>query len=508
MNAATPDRFNLQNNLAILLLTTFFCGFAIWMVIPTPPTGFYWDDTWYLLMAESLSGRLEHQNLVGSMLQLRQYPPLFPFTLSLTGEVLVNQDNALIMNALFLALSTGVAMIWFIREGFSTASSVLAAILLMFNPMALYWLPTLFSEHLFILLTTLALALASFRSGKVTIWLGIGVIVGLSVATRSAGWPLAGGMLIFLAFNQKFKLIYGFVIGLVAGLLLIPFLKAGFPHVKSYTGALIDSLKIFNWEFLAQQARALLAGWRLLWGSDTGALLAVILVLPGLGVRLLRNRPDAWYILVYLAMLIVWPYPDHMSRFLWPLMPAFLVAGYSSAELFRNIKYASFVFSLFIGCIFLLSVPNGLGKTLERVMNPPTGELYNLSRMLEWTRSSDRQTGINTLRARRQFLIDMQQIRKITDSGSCIYSELSMMVTVHTQRVSLASPWRTLDEIDASQTQCLYYYMIPSALPNTTTADVDSFGESHKEIFRSQVRYEPEGDQLLGAFFVLQPPLD
>ena len=121
------------------------------MVVPAPPVGFYWDDTWYLLMAESLSGRLEHQELAWNMLQLRQYPPLFPFALSLTGEILLNQDNAFIMNALFLALGVGVGMVWFTREGMPVTMLMLAAILMMFNPVALYWLPTLFSEHLTIM---------------------------------------------------------------------------------------------------------------------------------------------------------------------------------------------------------------------------------------------------------------------------------------------------------------------------------------------------------------------
>lgn len=62
------------------------------------------------------------------------------------------------------------------------------------------------------------------------------------------------------------------------------------------------------------------------------------------------------------------------------------------------------------------------------------------------------------------------------------------------------------NELDSAQIQCPYYYMIPSALPGTTTADVDRFGAVHKELFRSLAPHDPEGKQLLGVFFVLQPP--
>jgi len=164
------------------------------------------------------------------------------------------------------------------------------------------------------------------------------------------------------------------------------------------------------------------------------------------------------------------------------------------------------VASLTMGLILALSIPSGIGTSLERLVNPPPGELHDLSRMREWTRSSDRQMGVGILQTRRQFLHDMRQIAGMTDNGVCIYSELSMMVTAQTLRVSLVSPWRTLDELDSAQIQCPYYYMIPSALPGTTTADVDRVGAVHKELFRSLAPHNPEGKQLLGVFFVLQPP--
>jgi len=128
--------------------------------------------------------------------------------------------------------------------------------------------------------------------------------------------------------------------------------------------------------------------------------------------------------------------------------------------------------------------------------------------MLEWTRSDDRQEGIATLKTRRQFLNDMQKIVSVTSDKSCIYSEFSMMVTAHTQRVALASPWKTLGELDSSQLKCHYYYMIPSALPGTSIDDVEKFGSSHKELFRSVAPYKQEGEQVLAVFFALQPALE
>jgi hypothetical protein len=506
MTAPATGLGDRRNVLLILSLTAVFCGLAVWMVVPAPPLGFYWDDTWYLMMAEWLSGRPEHRELAWNMLHLRQYPPLFPFALSMSGDFLANQHSAFIMNALFLAAGTAVAMIWFVREEFSAVTMALAALLVMFNPVALYWLPTLFSEHLFILLATLALTLAASNNEWRGRWLVVGVIAALAVATRSAAWALVAGVLAHLVLQRRFLPLLWFAAGSAAGLLSVTFLKEGLPPAPNYLGGLSDILGTLGWEYLLQQSQALISGWRSLWGSGIGALLAAVLVIPGLFVRLKQNRPDAWFVLAYIGMLLAWPFPESMSRFLWPAMPAFLVAGHSSMALLGKHKHTSLITGVALALIFTASVMNGIGKTLNRLIDPPPGELAELSRMPEWTRSSDRKMGMEVLQARQQFLDDMKKIATLTDNKVCIYSELSTLVTAQALRVSLASPWNSLEEVKSTQVQCPYYYLIPPALPGTENAVVDRFGATHEELFRSLAPYDPEGKQLLGVFFKLKLP--
>lgn len=508
MNPAVSAYFKPGNGLLIFALTCVFCGLAIWMVLPAPPVGFYWDDTWYLLMAEWLSGRPDFQNLAWTMLKMRQYPPLFSFALSLSGATFQEQQVAFIVNALFLGLGSGVAMLWFTREGFSTTTTALAGAFLMFNPVALHWLPTLFSEHLFILLTTLALALASVKRDSILLWLAVGIITGLSVATRSAGWALGPALLASLVLQRRFVPALFFVFGLAMGGSTIPFFTVGLPPVRSYFSEFLVNLGTIGWEYMAQQVKALVAGWLSLWGSRIGALMAAMVVLPGLLIRLRKNRADAWYVVIYLGMLIAWPFPDHAARFLWPLLPALLVAGNSTAMRLKGVRFAPMMASVVMGIILIASLPGGLVKSLDRLWNPPGSELSELSRMREWTRSSDRQTGAEILQARRQFLEDMERISRKEPGDYCIYSELPALVTAQTQRVALVTPWKTLDDLHFPEIQCRFYYMVPGALPDTDTDDVDRFGTVHRELFRSRAAYDPDGVQLLGAFFELQAPGD
>ncbi len=491
----------------IAALTSVFFGIAVWMVIPAPPIGFYWDDNWYLLMAEWLTPDSSYRGFSWAMLRVTSYPPLFPLSIALSGSDLAGQQNAFIMNALFLALGSGVAMLWFAREGFSAITMTFAAILVVFNPVSLAYLSILYSEFLYILLSTTAFALSfSGREWRWnTKWLVIGMIIGLSVATRTAGWSLVAGFLVHLFLNRKLPRAVAFTIGLGGSILIIPFLMVGLPPSGGYVDRLMENMGNLSWDFLVQQIQGLIVGWAMLWGWGTGAWLAAATVLPGLFVRLKANRADAWYVIMYLGMLLVWPWPGHMGRFLWPLIPCFLVSMHSSLELLRNSKHRSIMASVLMSLILATSIPDGIGRSLERLLDPPEGELFQLSRMHEWTRSSVREEGIITLKERQQMLKDLQRIEEIVDSKACIYSEMSGLVAVQVRQVSLPSAWHSLDEVDQSSVHCEYYYMLPQQMSGTSFEDVNHFSAMHEELFRSLVPDNPKGELPLGVFLRFRP---
>ena len=502
MKAQSTDGIPFLKIILIAILASLIFGIAVWMITPAPSTGFYWDDTWYLLMAEWLTSGSSYRGLAWTMMQVTSYPPLFPLFISWSGANLLDQQNAFIMNALFLALGSGVAMLWFAREGFNTITIIFAAILLAFNPVSLAYLSILYSEFLFTFLSITALALTLLKnewkwSSK---WLVIGMIVGLSVATRTAAWALVAGFLVHLVLNRNLRPSLAFVMGLGAGILIIPYLRVGLPSSVDYVSLLIENVHSIGLGYLVQQFQGLAVGWDMLWGWGLGAWLAVVMVLPGLFVRLRANRVDAWYVIMCFGMLLVWPWPGHMGRFLWPLLPCFLVAAHSSFELFRNPKYRSVLAPVLMGLILAASVPDGIGRSLERLLNPPAGELFKLSRMHEWSRSATREEGTLKLKRHQQLLKDLQQISNIVDSNACIYSEFSSLVAIQTRHVSYEPPWSSLNEVGQKPVQCEYYYLLPQSLSATNTDDVNRFSSMHEELFRSVTIDDPEEKLLLGVF--------
>ena len=490
----------------ILAVTSGFFLFTAWMVVPAAPAGFTWDDTWYLWMAEWYSGRTDFQQIALSMMQARQYPPFFPFVLSMTGEVLFDIKPGLLMNAAFLATGTGVAMVWLMHEGTTRVAAILGGALIMFNPTALAFLPALMSEPLFILLTVMAILLASLDRESFTVWFATGLLAGLSVATRSAGWALVAALLVQLVLQRKPRLLLFYLPGLAMGLLGIVYLKAGLPGAQNYLQGYLENLSSLGWTFLLNQAGAIMAGWHQLWGSVAGAVVAVVIVVPGLIIRLVRARADAWYVVISFIMLMAWPFPEQMSRFLWVLLPAFLLAAQTSTELVGDRRRRASISIAALALIMVISIPGGVGKSLDRLLDPPGAELNHLSRLASWTRSDDRETGRMNLRVRQQFLNDMEHIKEIAKPEFCIHSELPAMVSIRTLKVSYASRWNSLENVRPEDLNCRYYYLIPDALPGVSGADVERFADIHQELFRSLAPYDASGQTILGAFFFLFPP--
>ena len=503
MEPQPADNIPIRKIILIACLATVFFGVAVWMVVPAPLTGFSWDDAWYQLIAEWLTPDSSYRMLSWAMLQVTSYPPLFPLFISWSGAGLADPQNAFVMNALFLALGSGMAMLWFVREGFTSITMAFAAILFVFNPVSLGYLPILYSEFLFTFLSTTALTFAFMQiewkwNGK---WLAIGFIVGLSVATRSAGWALVAGFLIHLVLGRRLNPVLAFAVGLGASLLIIPFLMVGLPPPNvNYMDQLINNIDNLGWGFLVRQTQGLILGWSMLWGWGAGAWLAAVTVAPGFLVRLRANRADAWFVLMYIGMLLVWPWPGHMGRFLWPLLPCFLVSAHSSFELFRKLKYRPVIAAMLMGLILAASVQDGIGRTLDRLLYPPEGKLFQLSRMHEWTRSSSREEGMKKLEERQQFLKDLQRISEIVDARACIFSEMSPLVAIHAQRVSYPSLWSSLDKIGVTNIRCEYYYMLPESLPAASVEEINRFSSMHEELFRSVMPGDPEGKLPLSVF--------
>ncbi|MBT8061656.1 MAG: hypothetical protein KJO85_03170 [Gammaproteobacteria bacterium] len=486
-----------------LLYLALMAGLVAWLILPAAPAGFDWDDTWYLWMAEWYSGRSEHRDVAWMMMHTRQYPPLFPYLLSLSGEVLIGHAAGLVMNALFLAAAVTVALAWLLDRGMPMLGALAGSLVIAVNPVSLEFIPTLMSEPLFLLLTTGALALACRGSTGWRTWLAIGLLAGLSVATRSAGWALVAGLMISLLAGDGRARLKFFLPGLLLGLLVHFGLKSGLPAAHSYLEGFAENRGNINAAYLLDQLRAIWAGWSAVWGSVPFALAMGLLVLPGLALGLKRGRAEAWYVLVSILMLLAWPFPGQMGRFLWVLLPAALALVPVSVSLLPYPAVSKSAPTVVLVLALVLSIPGGLWRTVDRLGNPPGDGLDDLSRLADWTRPEDRQTALMNLRVRRALLDDADKISGLTGNMQCIYSELPALVSIRSKRISFASPWNSLEDFAPDSRACRYYYLVPGALPGADAQAVQQFSDHYQELFRSSAPWDETGELALGVFYRL-----
>ena len=479
-----------------------YLALAIWLVTPPPPVGFYWDDGWYLMMAEWYSGRAEHRELVWSMLHLRQYPPFYPALLAAAGATLDRPEVGFLLNALAAAGAGAALLLWLRRaERFPMVAAAPASLALVLGPMSVAWLPTLFSEHVFILFTVLVLWLARIARSPRD-WVILGVVAGMAFLTRNPGLALVVAVALS-ALLTRWRMLPWLALGLLPIVLGGWWLASGLPPAPHYRRAFSELLaNLPTTEYLSAQFAGLAQGWQDMWGSGAGGFIALVAVLPGLWMRLRRNRADAWLVPITLLMLVLWPFPGHMSRYLWPLMPALLVCA---AETTQGIKRESLRIAALaiIPVVVILGLPDGAVRTLDRVMNGPEPPLEALSRMQEWTRPEDRTAALESLQARRQLLLDMAQVQHLTPKQSCVYSELPALLAVQAKRVSPISPWQQLSELGEHQLVCDYYYLMPLGLPGSDLEAIRETAARHEVIYRSESPFDPTGRESMGVLFKL-----
>ena len=494
--------------LAIGIAFVFFTVLCSWLTWPLPPVGFFWDDAWYVLMSEWYSGRYEHDQLVWNMLQSRQYPPLFPYILSFTGTVLTDTQGAAIINVVFLAAGAALTMLLLIDQRVPVVAATISASLLILLPVALDLIAFLLSEHLYIFLTTLVLLLCTSKSRKLYLWMLIGALTGLCVATRSTGWMLALAIPVSLVLKSEWHRLAYFTPGLLAGLLVIVYLRVGLPASPGYIAIFRHEIDSIGVGYLLGQVKAFLDGWVGLWESIMAALLAGVLLIPGLYIRLRKNCIDAWYLLLSFALIAIWPFPEQYPRLLWVLLPALLLAMFSTIELLNN-ESRRYMVSTAVG-IFLIAVniENGIARTTARIVNPPGAEYSDFTRMREWTRVPDKEDATSMIKVVGQMMRDISQIKNTVASGSCVYSDLPAVVATHSL-VPSYSPGRAKHQpITANSNRCSYYYAIPSRWADNTIKDLENSTSRYEEIFRSSVPAHGIENFVVGVFYQLKTSQD
>lgn len=287
------------------------------------------DGASYLMMAQHYAPYGGHDRVYAEAATFSQFPPLYPLLLAWSGAAAEPVlAHAVTTACLLLALYTCYA--WLLAQGIPAAHSALTVLALAAIPGS--WMTGLMfqSEYLYLLLSLLALHLLErYRQArKAEALYAAALAVAAAALSRSAGVTLLPALLIVARGAPRP------VAGVAAALALLPLLGWHLAHQAQhgYAAAFLDTYRSGGWHFLHSQVQTELAALHRGFAENFQRTAALPALIDGLGLfclaaglyRATGLAPDAVYIVVYLALLLLWPSPADAQRFLWVVLPVLL----------------------------------------------------------------------------------------------------------------------------------------------------------------------------------------
>ena len=343
-------------------------AFIIYVAAITPQSfGFYHDDSIYVATAKSLATGQGYRiiSLPGEPVQTKS-PPLQPFLLSMIWRFYPDfPDNIAVMMLLSAVVSIlALCLVWFYFTKHEYGSKWQVIIIITMT--SLNWRTVILSSGIYVEMFYLAISIAGLymteeylrKRKSIVFSLLLGLIIGLSFLTRTAGITVLVAVIIYSLLQRRFRIML--VPLSVALLLVLAWIGWGYfnrpssvgvnssyaesyfqtlagitNETQSYTnqGKATVLLTIIGRNVLTFLVTVPLICLGLPFGwpqNYSGALYFVILaiifatllivILNFIRQISLRLRLAHIYILLFIALHLVWPYSGY-DRFMMPLLP-------------------------------------------------------------------------------------------------------------------------------------------------------------------------------------------
>jgi hypothetical protein len=433
------------------------------------------DSAIYLLTAQYYSPWSAHSDVAADFARASSYPPLFPLLLGGAGL----GGNVAVAHAVTTSFLLSVVLLFYVwlralRQ--SQLAAGMSALVFMLLPGTYAQALSILSENLYLLCTLFALvAVAHFETERDVRWLWAAVVgVALSMLTRSAG------MAVYLAF-LAYLIVWGapqrWRLGFAA---LLPFVLWQVLHglnQPGYISSFAGKYAADGWSaILAQlhvQMVAVGSGWLENFVTNSvGVPVAVIIgaaCLAGMVRRLYQRQFDGFYVLAYLLLVVLWPFPAESKRLVFPILPVLLVQGVVLMTKLPEVIIAKRQFKvaylLFFGSILLIIFPAAL-LTATQFVGGGAGDrgFINVARAgilpdnrLVW--------GSETYAVEN----DLRKLHVQFHDKDCIYSIKPSIVSFYTSVKSILPP---AAEVGADQFRrmtaesgCRFYYVMAFVSP-------------------------------------------
>jgi len=434
--------------ISLLLLTACAGALYVYLGINNPFIGFGADDALYLLMADLYSGTVELDLPVYQHVREHgHFPPLFPLTLSIFGAGTENWLNARIFVAVNMALC--IILTYRLSRSFEIQRlhTLLICIIFAFAPSTLIYSVDVWSESSFLALLLAIFWLVEMVKSKhrgLPILFLLGALIGFLIGIRSIGVAILPGLLLLaprLQLHEALKLFLG-LLTVTALLDIMQTSRLG----ESYTDILLQT---YNNGDLGVWFRLFMENGKQIILSSTSGLFHIhnwhsslffsLLCLLGLATTWKRYKFLASFICCYLVILLIWPFPEFINRFVFPLSPLLLILAYIGISiLFPNtIKIKIQFISI---TLLLYMAANTWIDTFHNLLIPPTDP--QLSAFRTTTHWFDQKQKKSELSLRMLWATEqaLQKVQTHVQKNQCIFTDYTGPLMFHSKRIGFSFP--------------------------------------------------------------------
>jgi 4-amino-4-deoxy-L-arabinose transferase-like glycosyltransferase len=408
----------------------------------------YDDSVSYLIMAQRFSPFHAADAVIAAAAPYEKYPPLFPLLLALCGAAYDWRIAHAVVAACF------AASVFFLglharRATGSARLAFLAALVYAVMPGAWLNAKGILSEFLYMALVFATLVYydrmrAQAIAGRAAV--ALGALLAAVLLTRTIGAALVLAVAAAEALRywrtrdaaraRAFVLSFALAAAAPAAwYLLRP--VGGHDEYLTSSALMLSGAQEHGWvwalAWIEHNAAALTDAWfnalLIFWGEPwkPGYLLAAalgILGLAGTVLRVQRGEPDALYCVLFLAILIFWPYPGQMYRLAFPVVPLLVLHAFwlvhqalahvtDARRAGRGAAYAAVL-------PLALCVPPLLFYIVERARMPdaPADSGYRKTDIAEFYRVPSGPAAERNARTQIAVLGDMERVRRSTPEGA------------------------------------------------------------------------------------------
>ncbi len=431
-------------------------------------SGFQVDGALYVLMAEYFSPFVPADPLLDYVRQVTHMPPLYPLLLGWAGSSGSNLGQVHLVQTIFLigGLLTLYLFAVALAEDRATALLVLWAFALL--PATVLYSSEIWSEFLYLMLASGALCAAARAATEPRLWWWAAVLAGLATVTRGVGILIVAALvLVVIVRRNRHALLIGAVAiapSVIVGLLD---LGSGSAYLEIYnyysangTAGLIDTM--------AGNAKLLVAGLVSAWEPAPRMTIGIAVIalspffLMSWWYRLRTLQVDACYLLAYIGVLLIWPFPHVIARLVYaglPLIMIYAVVGVGSVAEHRPTIDRRLLLRIPAVVLVLLGLTgSGLLAVRFSTRDLP-GELSVYASSRYWLMPPARDHALADLRLKQAMLDTLQSAPAHVLPHECIHSHYPQSVMLHSRRLS----WPAPDPNLSGKTPCHWHLILSDA---------------------------------------------